>query len=135
MIYNSKYLTLNDYLVRNFITFEANQDSMKNTFASKYFLDLVNKYIEVLKGNREIIDEVEDKFMNVFTVKLMQEMGETEDNAVRALKLANNNLVEAVKILGMIKHENIDYYLELAAREVRVKFTCRSVCSTTWSST
>lgn len=45
-------------------------------------------------------------------------MGETEIDAVNALKLADNDIVEAVKVLELIKHKDIDYYLEIATKEV-----------------
>lgn len=57
--------------------------------------------------------------MNVFAVKIIEEMGEEEINAVNALKLANNDIIEAVKILALIKEKDIGYYLELSTREVK----------------
>jgi hypothetical protein len=61
---------------------------------------------------------VDDAFMNVFIIKIIEEMGETEIDAVNALKLADNDIVEAVKVLELIKHKDIDYYLEIATKEV-----------------
>jgi len=57
--------------------------------------------------------------MNVFMVKIIEEMGESEANAISALKLANNDVIEAVKILGMIKHKDISYYIEIATKGVK----------------
>jgi len=52
-------------------------------------------------------------------VKIIEEMGESEINAINALKLAGNNVIEAVRILGMINHKDIGHYIEIATRKVK----------------
>lgn len=47
-------------------------------------------------------------------MKLIEEMGTTEVNAVYALQQANNDIVDAFKILGLATHKDIIYYIELA---------------------
>lgn len=58
MIYNNRNLTISDYLVRNFLTFETNQDAVNSTFASDYLTELINQYFLVLKKNKEVIEKV-----------------------------------------------------------------------------
>lgn len=49
---------MTEYLVRNFITIETNQDQNKTTYASNYLIDLVNKYFDVIKRNKAVVDKV-----------------------------------------------------------------------------
>jgi len=65
VIYNNRNLTINDYLVRNFINIETNQNTTKSTFASNYLMELINKYIDVLKRNKDIIDKVRRRLNSV----------------------------------------------------------------------
>lgn len=51
--------------------------------------------------------------------KTLEEMGQTELNAVKALKACDNNMIEVVKKLGMATRPDIDYYIDITTKMVR----------------
>ena len=53
---NTPNLPFLELLVRNFIKVEANQDGTKVSYASNYIMDLVNKFLDILKRNKKTIE-------------------------------------------------------------------------------
>ena len=48
------------------------------------------------------------------------EMGKSETEAAQMFCLANNDLSAGLKLLGLEKHEYIEYYMEELSKEVRI---------------
>ncbi len=82
-------------------------------------MDLVNKYFDILKRNKDLIEQTPDHFLNVFFVEAANEMGKSEAEAVKALCASNNDFMNAIALLDLKKHQYIEYYVEELSKEVR----------------
>ncbi len=121
-ITNNPNMTIMDFFVRSYIKLEANQEGTKTTFASNYMMDLVNKYFDILKRNKDVIEKTEDHFLNVLFVEAAGEMGVSEIAAVTALCKANNDVMLAISMLDLAKHQYIEYYVEELSKPVSFFF-------------
>ena len=123
MIYSGLKLSIIDDFVKNYTTFETNQDGIM-TFSSKYLFDLVVEYFNTLKVNKSTIEKskgfFEKGFFNVLVVKILSGIGIKEEIIIDKVSEQPDNPISALNAIGSKNLDDITYYAEEITVNVRI---------------
>lgn len=123
MVYSGLKLSIIDDFVKNYTTFETNQDNIM-TFPSKYIFDLVVEYFNTLKINKSIIEKsegfFEKGFFNVLLGKILSGAGIKEEIIVAKMSEQPDNPISVLNTIGVENLDDLTYYAEEITVNVRI---------------